>query len=130
MFAGDQEYYESLEIMKVGPQQSDTLATSIMSQVEEMATRNFGSAAACVWRITDFRDKSAIRHTQVLLRRAGLSGRFTEGFSLPALTGSAYARRRLSGSSDPRPSQQSQRSNDGNPKVVNPPHRNFVSFHL
>jgi hypothetical protein len=32
--------------MKVGPQQSDTLATSIMSQVEEMATRNFGSAAA------------------------------------------------------------------------------------
>jgi hypothetical protein len=46
MFAGDQEYYESLEIMKVGPQQSDTLATSIMSQVEEMASRNFGSAAA------------------------------------------------------------------------------------
>jgi hypothetical protein len=40
MFASDQEYYESLEITKVGPGQSDTLATSILSEVEEMATRN------------------------------------------------------------------------------------------
>ena len=41
MFAGDQEYYESLEIIKIEPRQSDMLATSILSQVEEMATRNF-----------------------------------------------------------------------------------------
>jgi hypothetical protein len=40
MFAGDQEYNESLEIIKVGPGQSDTLATSILSEVEEMATKN------------------------------------------------------------------------------------------
>jgi hypothetical protein len=40
MFAGDQEYYESLEIIKVGPRQNDILATSIVSQIEEMATRN------------------------------------------------------------------------------------------
>jgi hypothetical protein len=41
MFAGDQEYYGSLEIIKIEPRQSDVLATSILSQVAEMATRNF-----------------------------------------------------------------------------------------
>jgi hypothetical protein len=46
MFAGDQEYYESLTIIKVGPRQSDTLVSLILSQVEEMATTNLLYAPA------------------------------------------------------------------------------------
>jgi hypothetical protein len=42
VFAGDEEYYESLEIMRVEPGQGETLADSILSQVVDVAARNFG----------------------------------------------------------------------------------------